>query len=133
VGTTTGFRNQIIEASSPIITPLNPVVVPAVLYEYLLCHPSSDRLWPPARRKARGLLSGSCTPSTAGHRLRPNNLDTSGSLQQQNGWGTIHHIRYDPTTSGKDSSLLHLERADRPKGLPPPERDSMNSSLPHAD
>jgi hypothetical protein len=39
--------------------------------------------WPPARWKARGLLSGSCTPGTVGHQLQPINLDTVGSLQWQ--------------------------------------------------
>jgi hypothetical protein len=64
----------------------------AVSYEYLFCHPSNDWLWPPARRKAQGLLSGSCTLGTAGHQLRLNNLDTIYSLQRQNGWGTINPI-----------------------------------------
>jgi hypothetical protein len=37
-------------------------------------------------------LSGSCTLGTVGHRLRPSNLDMTGSLQRQNGWGTIHPV-----------------------------------------
>jgi hypothetical protein len=48
--------------------PPNPAVVPTVIYEYLFCLPSSERLWPPTQWKAWGLLSGSCTP---GHRLWP--------------------------------------------------------------
>jgi hypothetical protein len=51
--------------------PSNPTVVPAVIYEYLFYHPSSEWLWPPARRKAKVLLLGSRTPITVGHRLRP--------------------------------------------------------------
>jgi hypothetical protein len=47
---------------SHIVTPWNPTVAPTTSYEYLLCLPSSDRLRPPAQWKARGLLSGSCTP-----------------------------------------------------------------------
>jgi hypothetical protein len=78
------------EALSLLITPSNPVAVPAVPYEYLFCHPSSDRLWPLARRKTQGLLLGSCTLGTVGHRLRPNNLDMTGSIQWQNSWGIIH-------------------------------------------
>jgi hypothetical protein len=42
-------------------SPMNPAVIPIVTYEYLFCLPSSERLRPPARRKAQGLLSGSCT------------------------------------------------------------------------
>jgi hypothetical protein len=45
---------------SPIITPPNPAVVPAVSYEYLFDLPSSERFRPLARRKVRGLLLGSC-------------------------------------------------------------------------
>jgi hypothetical protein len=37
----------IVEALGPIITPPNPMMVLVVSYEYLFCHPSSDRLWPP--------------------------------------------------------------------------------------
>jgi hypothetical protein len=86
VGTTAGFQNLIMEALSPVITPLNPAMVPTISYEYLFYHPSSDRLRPPTQRKARGLLSGSCTLGIVGHRLRPTKLDTAGSLQRQNGW-----------------------------------------------
>jgi hypothetical protein len=51
---------------SPIITPPNPTIAPTTSYEYIFYLSSSDRLQPPARWKARGLLS-------------PNNLDTVGS------------------------------------------------------
>jgi hypothetical protein len=61
---------------SPIITPLNPAVVPAVSYEYLFDLPSSERLRPLARRKVWGLLLGSCTSGIVGHLLQPKNLDT---------------------------------------------------------
>jgi hypothetical protein len=92
VSTTVGFWNLIMEALRPIITSLNPATVPAVSYEYLFCLPSSDRLRPPARRKAQGLLSGSCTLGTVGRWLWPNNLDMTSSLQWQNGCGTIHPV-----------------------------------------
>jgi hypothetical protein len=42
-------------------SPPNPTAIPAVTYEYLFYLPSSDRLRPPTRRKARGLLTMSCT------------------------------------------------------------------------
>jgi hypothetical protein len=61
----------------------NPVEVPTVTYEYLFCRPLSDRLRPPSQWKAQGILSGSSTLGTAGHRLRPKILDTTGSLQWQ--------------------------------------------------
>jgi hypothetical protein len=64
---------------SPIITPPNPTVAPTTSYEYLFCLPSSDRLWPPSRRKAWGRLSGSYTPCTTGCRLRPKNPYTTSS------------------------------------------------------
>jgi hypothetical protein len=92
VRATMGFQNLIMEALSPIITPANPMVAPTVSYEYLFYHPSSEQLRPPAQWKAWGLLLGSDTPGMVGHRLWPNNLDMIGSLQQQNGWGTIHPI-----------------------------------------
>jgi hypothetical protein len=54
--------------------------VPAVTYEYLFCPSSSDLLRPPTQRGAWGLLSGSSTLGTAGHRLWPKILDTTGTL-----------------------------------------------------
>jgi hypothetical protein len=56
---------------------------PTVIYEYLFYPPSSDQLWPPARRKARGLLSGTSTPGTVSRWLWLKILDTTGSLQWQ--------------------------------------------------
>jgi hypothetical protein len=50
-----------------MISPPNPVGVPVVTYEYLFYSPSSDRLWPPAPRRAQGLLSGSSTLGNVGH------------------------------------------------------------------
>jgi hypothetical protein len=67
----------------PTISPSDPAMAPIVTYEYLCCLPSSERLRPPARRKARGLLSGSYTPGTVCHRLQPKILDMTGSLEQQ--------------------------------------------------
>jgi hypothetical protein len=49
VGTTTGFPVEIVEAFSPILSPLNPTDVPIVTYEYLFYAPSSDRLRPLAQ------------------------------------------------------------------------------------
>jgi hypothetical protein len=66
-----------------MISPLNPVEVPTVTYQYLLCPPSSDQLRPPAQRRARGLLSGSTTLGTIGRRLWPKILDMTDSLQRQ--------------------------------------------------
>jgi hypothetical protein len=59
--------------------PPNHATVPVVTYDYLFYLPLSEQLWPPARRKAKGLLSGSCTPGTKGHQLRPKNLDATES------------------------------------------------------
>jgi hypothetical protein len=61
-------------------TPPSFTTILTVSYENLFCIPSSERLWQPARRKARGLLSGSSTP---GHQLRSTNLYMNGSLQWQ--------------------------------------------------
>jgi hypothetical protein len=66
-----------------MISPLKAAETLIVTYEYLFYLPLSDRLRPPARRKARGLLSGSSTQSNTGHWLRPKILDTTDSLQQQ--------------------------------------------------
>jgi hypothetical protein len=63
-----------------MISQPNPVGVPAITYEYLLCPPASDQLWPPGQWRARGLLPGSSTQGTAGHRLWLKFLDTSGSF-----------------------------------------------------
>jgi hypothetical protein len=65
--------------------PPNPAMVPILSYENIFCLPSSEWHWPPVRWKTRGLLSGSCTSGTIGHRLQPKNLDTTGSLQPLRG------------------------------------------------
>jgi hypothetical protein len=49
--------------------PPNPAVVTEVTYEYLFYHPSSEWLRPPAQQKAWGILLGSSTWITVGHRL----------------------------------------------------------------
>jgi hypothetical protein len=64
-------------------SPLNPAMAPTVTYEYLFYQLLSDRLQPPARWKAHGLLLGSSTPGTTCRRLRPKILDMIGSFQQQ--------------------------------------------------
>jgi hypothetical protein len=61
-------------------SPLNPMAIPAVTYEYLFCLPSIEQLQPLIRWKAWGLLLGSCTPGTTGHQLQPLNMNTTGSL-----------------------------------------------------
>jgi hypothetical protein len=53
-------------------TPLNPTVVPAVIYEHIFNLPSSEWPWPPAQRKAQRLLLGSYTLGTVGRYIRPN-------------------------------------------------------------
>jgi hypothetical protein len=63
-------------------SPPNHVMAPTVTYEYLFCRPSSERLRPIAQWKARGLLSGSCTPGITGHRLRLKNMVMTSSHQQ---------------------------------------------------
>jgi hypothetical protein len=55
-------------------SPSNPIVIPIVTYEYLICLMSSERLWPPARRKAQGLLSESCTLGTVHRQLLPKRI-----------------------------------------------------------
>jgi hypothetical protein len=71
------------EALSPIITPPKSAAVLVVSYEYLFYLPSSERLWPLARRKAWGLLLGSCTLGIVSRQLWLKILDTTVSLQQQ--------------------------------------------------
>jgi hypothetical protein len=68
---------------SPTISPSNLAGVPVVTYDYQLCLLSRGHIQLPAQQNAHGLLSGSCTSGTAGHRLQPKILDTIGSLQQQ--------------------------------------------------
>jgi hypothetical protein len=81
MGTTAGFPVKIRGYMvSPTISPQNPAEVPAVTYEYLFCPLLSDQLQPPARWRARGLLSGSNTPGILGHQLRTKILDTIGFL-----------------------------------------------------
>jgi hypothetical protein len=67
----------------PMASPLNPPMALIITYEYLFCLPSSERLRSPIGRKARGLLSGSCTPGTTGHQLWPINQDMIGFVQWQ--------------------------------------------------
>jgi hypothetical protein len=65
-------------------SPSNPVTVPIVTYEYLICLPSSEQPRPPARWMTQGLLSGSCTPNITGRRLRPKEIWIQpSSLQRQ--------------------------------------------------
>jgi hypothetical protein len=73
--------NQDCGGFSPMISLLNHVEVPTVTTEYLFCPPSSNQLQPPAQWMAWGILSGSSTPGTVGHRLQPQIMDTTGSLQ----------------------------------------------------
>jgi hypothetical protein len=44
--------------ASPILSPPNPMKVTTIPYENLFCPQSSDRLRPPAERRALGLLPG---------------------------------------------------------------------------
>jgi hypothetical protein len=75
--------------SSPMTSLVNPALVPVVTYEYLICLPPGERLWPLTRQQARRLLSGSCTLDIEGHRLRPNKSGYSPVLSSsKNGWGT---------------------------------------------
>jgi hypothetical protein len=99
-GTTAGFQNLIMEALGSVIIFLNPVAVSTEPYEYPFYHPTSDRLQPPARRKARGLLSRSCTSGTAGSRLRPNNLDTTDSTSGKAIGGQAPRTKDGPTAPG---------------------------------
>jgi hypothetical protein len=78
-----GIPSQDRGGFSPMISPPNPAEVPTVTYEYMLYPPSSDQLRPPTQQRARGLLLGSSTLSTAVHRLRYKILATTGSLQRQ--------------------------------------------------
>jgi hypothetical protein len=80
--TTAGFQDLIMEALSLIITPPKSAAVPVVSYEYLFYLPSSERLRPLARRKAWGLLLGSCTLGIVSRQLWLKILDTTISLQQ---------------------------------------------------
>jgi hypothetical protein len=99
VGTAMGFWNLVMGALGPIVIFPNLAAIPTVPCEYLSCHPTGDQLWPPALRKARGLLLGSCTPGTMGHRLWPNKLDTTDSTSSQTTGaeypmpGQPHHYR----------------------------------------
>jgi hypothetical protein len=62
---------------------LKAVELPTVTYEYLFCQALSNRLRPPTRRRARGLLPGSSTLGTTDRQLWTKILDTIGSLQRQ--------------------------------------------------
>jgi hypothetical protein len=53
----------------PAVSPPNPTMARTIAYEYLFYLLSSDQLRQSAQRKARGLLLGSSTPGTVGHRL----------------------------------------------------------------
>jgi hypothetical protein len=77
---------------SHTISPPNPTEVPIVTYEYLLCLPSKGHFQPPTQRKARGLLSGSCTPGTTGSPVTTQNPGYDQFPLVANDWGTIHPI-----------------------------------------
>jgi hypothetical protein len=79
------------ECISPAISPLNLTAAPAVTYEHLFCLPSTDRLLPPARWKARGLLSGSSTLGTRSVVVAQNSRYDQFP-PAANSWGIIHHI-----------------------------------------
>jgi hypothetical protein len=110
VGTTVGFWVATMEALfSTIASPSNLVAAPVVTYEYLFYLPSSERLHPPARWKARELWPGSCTPGTTGRRLQPKNLDTTGPSNGK--WLGNHTPRtgYGPTTHGRRRETTNLK------------------------
>jgi hypothetical protein len=82
-------------------SPPNPAAVSVVTYEYLFYLPSSEQPRPPARRKARGLLSGSCIPGIASHQLRSNeagydHVPTSSKRLENR----VPCIGYGPTAPG---------------------------------
>jgi hypothetical protein len=73
-------------------SPPNPAAVLVVNFEYLFCLPSSERPRPPAQRKARELLWGSCTLVPWAADYGPTNLDTTMFPPAENGWGTKYPI-----------------------------------------
>jgi hypothetical protein len=73
-------------------SPLNPAIVPIVTYEYLVCLPQREWLWPPARRKARDLLSGPCTLGIMGRWWWPKRSGYNWFPLAANDWGTMHPV-----------------------------------------
>jgi hypothetical protein len=79
-----------------------PTVVFTVPREFLFCHPTGDRLRPPTRRKARGLMSGFYTPGTTGRRLPPDNMNMSDFTNRQ-------MVGVRPPVSGMAPPLLNQQ------------------------
>jgi hypothetical protein len=73
-------------------SPLNPVVVPAVTYEYLFFLRLSDRLRSPTRWKARGLLTGSCTPGYHGSPVMAQKFGYAQYPLATNVWETKYFV-----------------------------------------
>jgi hypothetical protein len=67
---------------SPIMSTPNPAKVSAVPYENLFCPPSSERLWPPAQRRARDYCRGKLPRVRWAACYGPKLLDTTDFLQR---------------------------------------------------
>jgi hypothetical protein len=95
------------EALNPIFILLNLVVVPAVSYEYLFCHPSSDCSGHPLNRRLKGYYRGLIprVPWATGY--DPTIWIRPVPSNRQNGWRTMTPYQVRPHHSW-------LERRDHP-------------------
>jgi hypothetical protein len=82
-------------------SPSNPIVVPAVMQEYLFYLPMSERPSHTLNRRLRGPLSVSYTSSTTGHQLRPNKSGYSSVPSSGTRLGNqIPYTKNSPTIPG---------------------------------
>jgi hypothetical protein len=88
----------------------NRATVPVLTYDYLFYLPPSE--WPrsPAQQKARGLLSGSCTPGIMGYWLQPKILDTARFPPVKMAGEPCTHTRYGPTNPTLRGGTTNLKK-----------------------
>jgi hypothetical protein len=94
-------------------SPPNPTSVPTVTNEYMVCLPSGERSRLTTRPKAQGLLSGSCTPGTAGRGLQLNKFGYGPvpSNGKRSGNQVSHLVK------GKTTTLKELNQVMNHTGL----------------
>jgi hypothetical protein len=68
------------------------------------------------------ILSGSCTSDTAGHRLRPNNLDVTRLPQQPNNRSQVPSTRDGPTALDQEARRPLIQRRSLGRWATGPEK-----------
>jgi hypothetical protein len=110
VGHHRGILNQDCGGFSHTILPPNPAEVPTIPYEYLFHPPLSDRLRPPAQRRAQGYCWGNLPWVPWATSYGPKDLRDDWFSLAANSWGDIHLVPGNDPHHSKQK-----RRGDQPK------------------